>query len=81
MKMNMSNYLQQSKFGKFWRGIEKKNLKKFPNLISNLLRIILLYNFGGAYFDTDTISKNPIPQEWTNFLSNGKFLAINLNFS
>jgi len=75
LKMNMANYLRDSQFGKFWKEIEKTKLSVLDNFISDLLRIVLLFNFGGAYFDTDTISRKPIPQEWTNFLSGGeKFL-------
>ncbi|XP_059094171.1 uncharacterized protein LOC131889153 isoform X2 [Tigriopus californicus] len=35
--------------------------------VSDLLRMVLLYHLGGAYFDYDVISIRAIPQQFSNF--------------
>jgi len=74
LKMNMSNYLLQSNLSDFWHTILDSKASIMGNFISDLVRIILLYDFGGVYLDTDTITRKPIPTEWPTFISNGERL-------
>jgi len=69
--MNMSAYLMKSIMKEFWTKAQTR--KNLPiNIRSNTMRIALLHEFGGAYIDTDTISRQHIPMHWKNFISNGE---------
>ena len=37
--------------------------RHYLNNISNMLRIVLLLNFGGVYLDSDVITVRPIPRK------------------
>jgi len=71
--MNMSAFLMKSIMKEFWT--KAQTMKNLPtNIRSNSMRIALLYEFGGAYIDTDTISRQHVPTHWHNFISNGECL-------
>ena len=47
----------------------------YLNNISNVLRIILLLNFGGIYFDSDVISVKSVPHEEQEKMFVGHFFS------
>ena len=47
-----------------WIGKELKKSKYRVNNISNVLRVALLWRFGGTYLDTDMMVLRPFPKVW-----------------
>jgi len=66
----MEAILINSPLGKVW--LEKIKPIGHTSSMSNLMRVLMLFEFGGAYLDTDTISKDSIPTDIPNFAMHGK---------
>jgi len=66
----MDQYLEKSIWRKVW--LEKLKPSGHSCFRSDLLRVLLLEKYGGAYLDYDTISMLPIPIDIPNFAVHGK---------
>ncbi len=50
----------------------KSGSKFYPVQISDLLRLLFLSQYGGAYMDSDTVSLMEFPSDISNFVIQGK---------
>ncbi len=50
------------------------------NQQSDLLRLLLLQKFGGAFLDADTVSMGPVPTDIPNFIMSGEWVGAGGNF-
>jgi len=69
-RLDMDEFLQKSEFKKVW--LEKIKPAKHGSSMSNLMRVQLLFKYGGAYVDTDVFSKAAIPTDIPSFGVHGK---------
>jgi len=67
-RLDMEGHIKRSRLSKVWLEKYKPVSEKHGSSISNLMRILLLHKYGGAYLDSDTISKQPIPADIPNFV-------------
>ena len=59
----------------FWRSCKVQKSKYWLNNISNFLRLLLLYKFGGFYLDNDMISLKSLPSR-LNILAQDRELGV-----
>ncbi len=59
---------EKSNLSALWRSGQVKQSKHFLQHASDILRLVVLKLFGGVYFDTDVISKAPVPRDIGNFV-------------
>ena len=65
-RMDFEGFINMSKIGEFW---SKCRVDEFVlNQESDILRLLLLEQFGGAYLDVDVISIKNIPANTPNFI-------------
>ena len=66
-----------------WIGKELKKSKYRVNNISNVLRVALLWRFGGTYLDTDMMVLRPFPKvsDIPNIIIAERFNSTNKKFS
>jgi len=69
--MDIDKYLEHSIISRAWNLKLSKETKWTKKAKSNLLRVLLPYDHGGAYFDLDTISAKAIPEDIKNFCQIG----------
>ena len=60
-RADFTNLVSNTLLAKIWQ--ESSHTKYFLNNISDIIRVILLWRYGGTYFDNDVISLKPVPQE------------------
>ena len=46
---------------------KSSHTKHFLNNISDIIRVVLLWQFGGTYLDSDVISLKPVPDQASHF--------------
>ena len=66
VKVNFEVIVRNTSIAKVWQNLSKKE-GHYLNNISNAVRLVLLYKFGGTYFDTDIVSLNSLPEDKSNF--------------
>jgi len=65
-RLNVTRFIRGNVFlRKVW--FETVRTPRFKVIMSDLLRVLFLYNHGGSYFDTDTITFREIPPDLPNF--------------
>ncbi|XP_069476303.1 alpha-1,4-N-acetylglucosaminyltransferase-like [Ambystoma mexicanum] len=67
LPLNMDALLQDTPLYSWYREFEPSNEKQHLTVISDALRLALIWKYGGIYMDTDLISIRPIRAE--NFLA------------
>jgi len=70
-RLDMEKFLRKSELRNVWLQKVKPLSAQHKSSVSNLARILLLHRHGGAYLDTDTISRKPIPDDVPNFITHG----------
>jgi len=68
---NMTEFIRKSELRKVWLEVVGSSPKWLP-LISDLLRVLIMYEHGGTYLDTDTITFDNVPDDLPNFCEAGK---------
>lgn len=66
MILNTTEAFEHSILGRIVHKIENPASSQLYT-VSDLLRLVLMYHLGGAYFDHDVISLKPIPNQFSNF--------------
>ncbi len=73
IRLNYSELIASSEVADFWFGnnISSPRHQFYRNQLSDVVRLILLDRFGGAYLDADTASRAPVPTDIKNFIVEG----------
>jgi len=71
----MEDYLKVGNLHRVWIEKMRPYFEEHGCGLSDLLRVLLVYQYGGAYLDTDTISKLPLPS-LPNFITKGNQIFI-----
>ena len=60
-RADFTNLVSNTSLAKIWQ--ESSHTKYFLNNISDIIRVVLLWQFGGTYLDSDVISLKPVPDQ------------------
>lgn len=64
-RADFANLVNNTPIAKIFQ--KSSHTKYFLNNISDIIRVILLWHFGGTYLDNDVISLKPVPDEASYF--------------
>ena len=64
-RADFANLVNNTPIAKIFQ--KSSHTKYFLNNISDIIRVILLWHFGGTYLDNDVISLKPVPDQASHF--------------
>ena len=62
-RIDFANLVNNTPLADILRKSSQSHLKYLSHIISDIIRVVLLWQFGGTYLDSDVISQEPVPDQ------------------
>ena len=66
-RIDFANLVNNTPLADIFHKSSQLHTKSLSHIISDIIRVVLLWQFGGTYLDSDVISQEPVPDQASPF--------------
>ena len=67
VRIDFANLVNNTPLADIFQKSSQSHIKYLLHNISDIIRVVLLWQFGGTYLDSDVISQEPVPDQASPF--------------